>query len=217
MLMQATDEAVPSPQQLTPAGHSAIDRADPSGAGGPPHRDHRPVHVGCTQRPAGGAGRPRADHRRVARTLGAAARTVTLVVLDPETGHPIGIGEQTYRPRQLLRDQALTMAGTCTFPSCRQPAWRCQLDHTDPFDHQDPAAGGSTCLCNIKPRCVTHHLFRTHGGWSAVANRDGTVTLTSPTGHEYHERSRQFTLPGEWLDHHRSEPARRYEGQPRGG
>ncbi len=33
---------------------------------------------------------------------------------------------------------------TCRFPTCRQPAQRCDADHTKPHDQ-----GGPTCLCNL--------------------------------------------------------------------
>src|SRR5664280_636009 len=70
------------------------------------------------------------------------AASITAVLLDPASGSVTGTGSRTYRPSQAIRDVATTLATTCRFPSCRQPAWRCDLDHRDPFDHHDPDAGG---------------------------------------------------------------------------
>ena len=33
---------------------------------------------------------------------------------------------------------------TCRFPGCDRPATHCGIDHTIPFNHADPAAGGLT-------------------------------------------------------------------------
>jgi len=56
------------------------------------------------------------------------AASITTVLLDPTTGSITGTGARTYRPSQATRDITTTLATTCRFPSCRQPAWRCDLD-----------------------------------------------------------------------------------------
>ena len=56
------------------------------------------------------------------------AASITTVLLDPATGSITGTGARTYRPSQATRDITTTLATTCRFPSCRQPAWRCDLD-----------------------------------------------------------------------------------------
>jgi hypothetical protein len=38
------------------------------------------------------------------------------------------------RLRELVNSRDLM----CTFPTCRQPAWRCDTDHTQPFDQGGP-------------------------------------------------------------------------------
>lgn len=74
---------------------------------------------------------------------------------------------------------------TCRFPGCSRPAVRCDLDHTIPFNHQDPGAGGKTVFGNLKCLCRQHHLLKTFGGWRDRQLPDGTVIWTSPTGHVY--------------------------------
>jgi hypothetical protein len=63
------------------------------------------------------------------------------------TGRP---GNRVDHPRrgahlpapQELRDQIAALLEVCQFPSCRQPVWRCDIDHREPFDHQHPEQGG---------------------------------------------------------------------------
>ncbi|MGS0688949.1 DUF222 domain-containing protein, partial [Nakamurella sp. GG22] len=71
----------------------------------------------------------------LARSIAASAATITAISTDPTTGAARTAGHLTYRPRQDLRDQTAAINTTCQFPSCRQPAWRCDIDHRDPFDH----------------------------------------------------------------------------------
>lgn len=97
-----------------------------------------------------------------ARSLAAAARSVTLLALDPETGAALGIGARTYRPRRALRDRVLALQERCSWPGCVQQAWRCDLDHRRPFDHAQPGRGGRTDAENLDPQCRWHHLLKTH-------------------------------------------------------
>ncbi|MFT3661469.1 MAG: DUF222 domain-containing protein [Gordonia sp. (in: high G+C Gram-positive bacteria)] len=69
-----------------------------------------------------------------------------------------------YRPTAALDTLARAVFGTCTLPGCEHPAWSCHLDHVTEFDHRYPASGGPTCLCNLAPKCLKHHLLKTHLG-----------------------------------------------------
>ena len=42
----------------------------------------------------------------------------------------------------------------CRFPGCSRPAIVCDLDHTVPFNQQNPAACGQAVLENLKPAAV---------------------------------------------------------------
>ncbi|BBY29549.1 HNH endonuclease signature motif containing protein [Mycolicibacterium sediminis] len=78
---------------------------------------------------------------------------------------------------------------TCRFPGCDRPAWRADVDHTVPFDHDDPSAGGRTVPGNLGCYCRQHHRLKTfHGGpdgWRDAQLADGTIVWTSPTGRQY--------------------------------
>lgn len=97
-------------------------------------------------------------------------------------------GAQTppgYRPPAALADDVLTRDRTCTFPGCRVPAMRCDLDHIEPFDPSRPA-DGQTVDANLHALCRHHHNLKTHGGWQV--RRDGATgrtEWTAPTGHAY--------------------------------
>jgi hypothetical protein len=132
------------------------------------------------------------------RSIAASWATLTAVGVDPVAGTATAIGTTTYRPRQGLGDQVILLSGTCRMPSCRIPAYRCDLDHVDPFDHQDPAAGGRTTLGNIMPMCKFHHLLKHHTDWTPHLQPDLSIHWTTTTGHEAISHPREFTLPGEW-------------------
>ncbi|MDH6196481.1 hypothetical protein M2272_003124 [Mycobacterium frederiksbergense] len=74
---------------------------------------------------------------------------------------------------------------TCRFPGCEHPAESCDIDHTVPFDHSDPARGGLTVPANLKCLCRFHHRLKTFGGWGDVQFPDGSVVWTAPSGKTY--------------------------------
>lgn len=74
---------------------------------------------------------------------------------------------------------------TCRFPGCEHPAENCDMDHTVPFDHNDPTRGGQTVPGNLKCLCRFHHRLKTFGGWNDVQYPDGAVVWTSPSGKSY--------------------------------
>ena len=131
--------------------------------------------------------------------IASSAASITTAVLDPATGAITAAGTRIYRPRQAIRDITGTLANTCRFPSCRQPAWRCDLDHHDPFNHTHPDRGGATDEANLGPLCRPHHLLRHHCGWSSTRRADHSHEWISPTRHHYLDPPRALTLPGELL------------------
>jgi hypothetical protein len=54
--------------------------------------------------------------------------------------------EAGYQPSRFLQHLIMARTPTCTAPGCGQPAARCDLDHTVPYDQ-----GGPTCECNLGP------------------------------------------------------------------
>jgi len=87
---------------------------------------------------------------------------------------------RAYRPPNLMRHLVNIRQRTCTFPGCRRPAERCDLDHTIPYDQ-----GGRTCPCNLSPTCRQHHRTKQAPGWHLHQPRPGTLTWTAPHGRTY--------------------------------
>ena len=131
--------------------------------------------------------------------LARSAKSITAALLDPVSGAVLGVGDREYRPRQAVRDAVTTATETCRFPSCRQPAWRCDLDHRERFDHHHPGDGGCTSQTNLDPLCRAHHMLKHRTNWCSIA-RDGYGRgWISPTGHHYFDPPRSLTLPNEQL------------------
>ena len=87
---------------------------------------------------------------------------------------------RAYRPPPRLRDYITARDVTCRFPPCRQPAWRADLDHTQPFDD-----GGRTCRCDLGGGCRRHHQLKQHPRWQLKQTRPGEFTWTAPSGRTY--------------------------------
>lgn len=90
-----------------------------------------------------------------------------------------------YQPSTALARAVRCRDLTCRFPGCHRRASHCDIDHTIPFNHANPAAGGGTVLANLKCLCRQHHRLKTFGGWRDVQLADGTVVWTSPSGRSY--------------------------------
>jgi hypothetical protein len=89
-------------------------------------------------------------------------------------------GSAAYRPSPRLREFVAARDLTCTFPTCGQPAWRADLDHTVPWHR-----GGPTCACNLGGRCRTHHKIKQLPGWQLQQTPAGTFRWTTPAGRTY--------------------------------
>lgn len=94
-----------------------------------------------------------------------------------------------YQPSAALERAIRCRDLTCRWPGCDRPASCCDIDHTIPFNHNDPANGGLTVPWNLKCLCRLHHRLKTFlcgpGGWRDKQLPDGTVIWTSPTGRTY--------------------------------
>ncbi|MGB3352765.1 MAG: HNH endonuclease signature motif containing protein, partial [Mycobacterium sp.] len=88
--------------------------------------------------------------------------------------------EDRYRPSTALAEFVRTRDLTCRWPGCDRPAAHADIDHTKPW----PA--GPTHPGNIKCYCRLHHLVKTFwDGFTDAQFPDGTVQVTTPTGHTY--------------------------------
>ncbi|OBJ47817.1 HNH endonuclease signature motif containing protein [Mycobacterium sp. 1423905.2] len=110
------------------------------------------------------------------------AATASLHTVNPLTSAAEAL---RYQPSAALERAVRCRDLTCRFPGCSRPAVVCDLDHTVPFNHQDPNAGGGTVFENMKCLCRLHHRLKTFGGWRDEQLIDGTVIWTSPIGRTY--------------------------------
>jgi hypothetical protein len=133
-----------------------------------------------------------------ARTIATDA-TWQRLLTDPVTGILTDYSTTTYQPGKVLRAAIETRDGTCTFGSCDIPASRSDLDHIQPFDHNqkhETSTRGQTRADNLHALCRKHHLLKTHAGWDIVRDpQTGITTWTTPTG-------RTHTRPPTVLDTH---------------
>jgi hypothetical protein len=97
--------------------------------------------------------------------------------------------QRTYRPSRKLRHLVNARNTTCTAPGCSQPAARCDLDHTDPWEQ-----GGPTCACNLAPLCRHHHRCKQAQGWRLEQPEPGILTWHTPTGRTYTLTPTRYTL-----------------------
>ncbi|GAA1459804.1 DUF222 domain-containing protein [Williamsia maris] len=91
-----------------------------------------------------------------------------------------------YRPSTAL-DTVIRARGLyCDIPGCNQPAWRCDLDHTDEYDHENPERGGQTCREGMGPKCRFHHNMKTFSDFLDTLTIDdngrATTTIVTPEG-----------------------------------
>ncbi|UXA19062.1 HNH endonuclease signature motif containing protein [Mycobacterium sp. SMC-4] len=85
-----------------------------------------------------------------------------------------------HRPSTALERFVRNRDLTCRVPGCDRSAMSADIDHTQPWPD------GPTHASNLKCYCRIHHLVKTFwDGWSDSQQPDGSVTITSPTGHTY--------------------------------
>ena len=116
------------------------------------------------------------DLETATRLVGTASEW-TRIITHPVTGMVLSVDRERYRPPAAIARLARWMYGTCTFPGCRTPAHRCELDHICPWSD-----GGGTGICNVHPLCTSHHTIRHATLWHPTPNPGGGVTWTSPGG-----------------------------------
>lgn len=102
------------------------------------------------------------------------------LLTDPDTGGLLDIGQHRYRPAQRLRDFVNARDDVCAFPTCNQPGYRCEPDHTTPYQR-----GGLTRRDNLALTCRRHNNAKAGTGWRYRHNLDGSYTWTTATGHHY--------------------------------
>jgi hypothetical protein len=98
--------------------------------------------------------------------------------------HPLAVGDCDHRwqasghdPGTMLRHLTEVRHATCTAPTCRRPAGRCDFEHNIPFEK-----GGLTCACNGGPKCRHDHRLKQHPRWRVEQPVPGTFRWTTPAG-----------------------------------
>jgi len=87
-----------------------------------------------------------------------------------------GAAEDRYTPSRKLRHLVRARTDRCDAPGCDAPAINADLDHTTEY----PA--GSTCQCNLGPKCRRHHRAKQSPGWKLQQNQPGVMRWTLPSG-----------------------------------
>ncbi|WP_018179743.1 DUF222 domain-containing protein [Jongsikchunia kroppenstedtii] len=90
-----------------------------------------------------------------------------------------------YSPTRALDDYVRIRDGYCTWPGCNREARYTDLDHTNPFNRNDPTAGGLTVHTNLKALCRFHHLVKTFTRWTDWQTGNTVLQFTAPDGTVY--------------------------------
>ena len=91
-----------------------------------------------------------------------------------------------YTPTQRVADLVRTRDAHCRFPACTIPAASCDLDHTAPFNHDNPQLGGPTTISNLACLCRWHHRAKTENEWTVTMSPDARQDWTGPDGQSFH-------------------------------
>jgi hypothetical protein len=110
-----------------------------------------------------------------ARQIAGTVKCFDRILTDPITGHVLTVDTRTATPQ--MRKFLQARDRTCTFPGCRRPASRSDLDHTYPY-----AAGGATSVDNQAHLCRRHHTQKHQHPWRVRHLGNGVLEWTSPTG-----------------------------------
>lgn len=84
-----------------------------------------------------------------------------------------------YAPSERQRTYVQGRDGTCRFPGCKVEATKWDLNHIEPYNHEDPDSGGATSTHNLHCLCRKHHNLKTSGLWKVDREVDGTEHWTS--------------------------------------
>ena len=112
------------------------------------------------------------------------AGTGTQVTIRPVIDLNDDLVTDTYRPTDVMREQAVLVNPVCVFPRCNRPA-RNLRPRPPPGMVRPAPEGGPTASHNLAPLCRRHHRYKTHGGWTVARTGPTTFTWTSPYRHVY--------------------------------
>ncbi|MGJ7540736.1 HNH endonuclease signature motif containing protein [Brevibacterium luteolum] len=115
--------------------------------------------------------------------------TVYRILTDPTDGTVLDHAAETYTIPEKMRIALVEKWQFCTLPGCDRSAVKAELDHIEPFNHEDPGRGGPTSMGNLHPLCREHHQMKTEDRLRVRRDPDtGMLTWTLPGGHQLHAR-----------------------------
>jgi len=120
---------------------------------------------------------PAETARRIA-TDGTWRRLLT----DPTNGAVLEASTTRHNPGTLVTETLLARHPVCAWPGCNHTSRNCDRDHLTPFTQT-----GHTSLSGLAPYCEYHHVIKDTPtwGWTTTSHPNGSITLTTPTGHHY--------------------------------
>ncbi len=116
-----------------------------------------------------------------AKRLAANAPSFQRILTHPITGAVAAV--DTYRPTAAMRAFLTARDIHCRWPGCRQPAARCDLDHTHAWEH-----GGTTSIDNLCGLCRGHHVMKHATAWTVRQLGGGVLEWRTPSGKKYTDR-----------------------------
>ena len=104
------------------------------------------------------------------------------LLTDPVNGIVLEAATTRHDPGTLITETLLARHPVCAWPGCNRTSRDCDRDHTTPF-----ARTGTTTLTGLAPYCEYHHVIKDTPtwGWTTTSHPDGSITLTTPTGHRH--------------------------------
>jgi hypothetical protein len=104
------------------------------------------------------------------------------LLTDPMNGTVLEASTTRHDPGTLVSETLLARHPVCAWPGCNRSSRECDRDHGTPF-----AVSGQTSLSGLAPLCEYHHVIKDtpEWGWTTTNHPDGSLTLTTPTGHRY--------------------------------
>jgi hypothetical protein len=112
--------------------------------------------------------------------LAGAAKSWLRVLTHPETGVMLSVSRDRYTVPAALRAFLQRRDGTCRKPGCNRPAVRCDIDHTQEWQH-----GGQTAHDNLAHLCQMHHDEKHHTAVTIKHLPNGDIQWTMPSGRTY--------------------------------
>ncbi|MEJ1105541.1 MULTISPECIES: hypothetical protein [unclassified Kribbella] len=104
------------------------------------------------------------------------------LLTDPLNGTVLEASTTRHDPGTLITETLLARHPVCAWPGCNRTSRDCDRDHTTPFTQT-----GTTNLTGLAPYCEYHHIIKDTPtwGWTTTSHPDGSITLTTPTGHRH--------------------------------